>query len=61
MVLTKQLHRRVEKIVTRALEDMSFEDFLEQFDLTPQEVFLHLFSSGFIDEDILDEFELEFE
>ena len=59
MVITKELNRRLEDIVTNALEDQSFEDFLEYFDLTPQEVFIQLFAGGLIDEDILEQFVLD--
>lgn len=34
--------------------DMTFEDILEMFDLTPLEVFTFLFYSGKIDEEILE-------
>jgi hypothetical protein len=39
--------------ITLALEDNTFEDILEKFDLTPQEVFTILYEGGFIDEEVL--------
>lgn len=35
------------------LEDADFEDILEDFDMTPQEVFYFLYTSGKIDEDLI--------
>jgi hypothetical protein len=37
------------------LEDESFEEFLERFNLTPSEVFLRLIDEGMIDTRILKE------
>lgn len=37
------------------LEDESFEDFLERFNLTASEVFVHLVEEGMIDTKILKE------
>lgn len=39
--------------ITLALEEDTFEDILEKFDLTPQEVFVILYEGGFIDEEVL--------
>lgn len=46
--------RRVEDVIARALEDMSFEEILEDFDLTPEEVFWTLFKLGHIDQDLFE-------
>lgn len=35
------------------LENESFEDILERFNLTPQEVFERLYYQGLIDEDLI--------
>lgn len=37
------------------LEDETFEEFLERFNLTPYEVFLHLVDEGLVDTSILKE------
>jgi hypothetical protein len=44
---------KIEDFITLALEDNTFEDILEKFDLTPQEVFTILYEGGFIDEEVL--------
>jgi len=44
----------IEDAVSRQLEDRSFEEILEDFDLTPQEVFWRLFQSGMIDQELLE-------
>ena len=43
----------LEDFVTDQLKESSFEQILEIFDLTPQEVFILLFDDGLIDEDIV--------
>ena len=43
-------------VVEGYLEDYSFEDLLEEFDLTPSEVFVHLWEAGLIDELLLENF-----
>lgn len=35
------------------LEDVDFEELLEEYDLTPQEVFYHLYSCGQIDDTLI--------
>ena len=40
-------------IVALWLKERSFEELLEQFDLTPEEVFVELYENGLIDEEIL--------
>jgi hypothetical protein len=47
----------LEKIIDSYLEDNSFEDFLEEFDLTPLEVLVVLFRDGMIDERELERFQ----
>lgn len=44
---------KLEDFITLALEDNTFEDILEKFDLTPQEVFTILYEGGHIDEEVL--------
>lgn len=51
-----EVKKRLEEIVNWYLEDYSFEELLEEFDLTPSEVFIHLFNSGLIDETRLESF-----
>jgi hypothetical protein len=41
--------------VDMMLEDETFEDFLERFNLTPQEVFIFLVDEGMVDTRILKE------
>lgn len=43
------LEQKVHRWITERLEDSSFEDVLEEYDLTPQEVFIYLFNSGLIE------------
>jgi uncharacterized protein (DUF433 family) len=43
-----------EKVLEDYLEDNSFEDFLEMFDLTPSEVLQVLYTEGMIDDEILE-------
>jgi hypothetical protein len=45
---------KIEDFITLALESEHFEDLLEKFDLTPQEVFTILYDNGHIDEDVLE-------
>lgn len=45
---------KLEKIIDNFLEDKSFEDFLEEFNLTPQEVVINLYESGLLDDDQLE-------
>ncbi len=42
------LENHINSIVTQELEEKTLEDFLEEHDLTPQEVVEHLFKSGLI-------------
>lgn len=47
--------RTIELVLQEQLEDRTFEDFLEDFDLTPLEVFECLFNNGLIDEELLED------
>lgn len=56
MTLTTTQKNNLGIVLKMALEDESFEDFLERFDLTPEEVFLHLYESGLVDPDTFESF-----
>lgn len=56
MTLTTTQKNEIGIVLKMALEDESFEDFLERFDLTPEEVFLHLYESGLVDPDTFESF-----
>lgn len=45
----------VNDFVSKWLEDDYFENLLEKFDLTPEEVFILLFKQGLIDENKIEE------
>ena len=45
---------RIEEFIERYLEDYTFEEILEMFDVTPVEAFEVLFDEGLIDEELLD-------
>jgi len=44
---------KLEDYITYALENSSFEDVLERYDLDPQTVFKMLYEAGYIDEEVL--------
>lgn len=44
----------LETIVDDFLDDSSFEDFLEYFNITPQEVAKLLYDEGLLDDDLLE-------
>jgi uncharacterized protein (DUF433 family) len=46
----------IEKVIDYYLEDYTFEEFLENFDLEPVDVFMHLYVTGMIDEEKMKEF-----
>lgn len=50
------VRKLMEDVINGYLEDYSFEDFLEHFDLTPTDVFICAFNSGLVDEDLLKNF-----
>lgn len=48
------------EFINTELEDgFIFEEVLERFNLTPAEVFQHLFDTGLIDEEILESYILD--
>lgn len=50
----------LEDFIRTEIEDgVQFEDILERFDLTPEAVFVHLFLSGMIDEEVLENYLLD--
>lgn len=55
MTLTKTQTNALNDYVSMTLEDISFRDLLEQFDLTAEEVFVHLVETGMIDTSKLEE------
>ena len=59
MTLTTTQKNEISNLLSMTLEDESFADFLERFDLTPEEVFLHLYESGLIDPDKFESFVLD--
>lgn len=48
------IKKKIEDAITRKLDSVSFEDILEDFDMTPQEVFWIIFKLGYIDMEILE-------
>jgi len=44
---------KLEDFLDYHLEDISFEDFIENFDMTPKEVFLNMYYTGLIDDEDL--------
>jgi len=46
--------KMIEDCVSKQMEDRHFEDLLEDFDLTPEEVFWKLFQLGYIDQELLE-------
>lgn len=58
--MTETFKNELEQFVTDEIADgNSFEDILEIFDLTPEKVFVHLFLTGWIDEEILETYLLD--
>lgn len=47
---------KTEEFVELYLENGTFEELLEEFDLTPIEVFVVLLENGLIDEELLERF-----
>ncbi len=47
-----ELEKQIEEVLNYHLEDYSFEEFLEEFDLTPFDVFLAAFNNGLVDEEL---------
>ena len=46
--------KKIEDVVSRQLETRTFDEILEDFDLTPEEVFWKLFTLGYIDLELLE-------
>lgn len=58
----KVVHEALSDFVRTEMEDgVTFEEILEIFDLTPEEVFIKLFKDGLIDEEVLEAYILDFE
>ncbi len=58
--MTENFKSELEQFITDEIADgTSFEEILEIFDLTPEKVFVHLFLSGWIDEEILETYLLD--
>jgi len=53
-MLNNTVKRMIEDSVNLALETITLEDFLEQFDITPIEAVECLFSSGLIDQELME-------
>lgn len=47
------IKKKIENTISKALETESFEEILENFDLTPEQVFWRLFQQGYIDVELL--------
>lgn len=46
--------KKIEDFVSIQLKEKTFEEILEDFDLSPEEVFWNLYSNGLIDDEILE-------
>jgi len=58
--MIESVRKELEDFIRTEIDDgISFEEILERFDLTPEEVFIHLFLSGMIDEEVLDNYLLD--
>lgn len=54
MEYEKKIYDELEDFVDNELGDgVSFEDLLDEFDVTPGQAFVTLFKAGLIDEDVL--------
>lgn len=56
MVLEKELKNKIAQVVAMALEDESFTEFLERFDISPEDAFLHLYEEGLVDPELFEDF-----
>jgi hypothetical protein len=57
-----EIDNEIADFVRSELNDgITFEELLEAYDLTPENVFVHLFNTGMIDEEVLKEHLLDFE
>jgi hypothetical protein len=50
-MITKRI---IETAISRQLEKRTFDEVLEDFDLTPEEVFWKLFQLGWIDQELME-------
>lgn len=55
MVMTKTLNKKLTDWLKVQLEDNSFEDLLEKWDIDVADVFLLLFEGGMIDPELIEE------
>lgn len=53
-MLNNILKKMIEDAVELALEEMTLEEFLEQFDISPIEAVECLFSNGLIDQELME-------
>jgi hypothetical protein len=56
VVLEKELKNKIARVVSMALEDEDFGTFLERFDITPEDAFLHLYEEGLVDPETFEDF-----
>lgn len=54
MVIDKEEKYRIYKQATAIMEQYSLEEFLEDFDLSPEDVIFELYQSGLLDPEIFD-------
>lgn len=59
MTLSIEQKKLITVVLGETLEDESFEDFLERFDVTPEDAFLSLYESGVIDPILFEDFLVE--
>ena len=50
--MLSELDKHIEDVLNYHLADYSFEEFLEELDLTPFDVFLAAFNNGLVDEEL---------
>ena len=55
-MIKMNMKTKTEEFVELNLENGTFEELLEEFDLTPIEVFVVLLENGLIDEELLERF-----
>lgn len=54
MVISNQNKLEIQKRIYETLDGTTLEDFLEEFDLTPEEVVYYLYESGHIDPELFE-------
>lgn len=52
----EDFHKNLETVLDNYLYDYSFEDFLEEFNLTPLDVLICAFDNGLVDEDLFTQY-----